>query len=69
MKSRDDKVIRDQDKGSRFPVLETNSYKEKVEQQINRSFFDKRDTDPSPKFKDKVNNWLEKWSYIITNEW
>ena len=69
MKSRDDKVIRVQDKGSRFAVLETNSYKEKVEQQINRSFFDKLGTDPSPKFKDKVNNWLEKWLYIITNEW
>ena len=69
MKSWNDKVIRVQDKGSRFAVLETNSYIEKVEQQINRSSFDKLDTDPSPKFKDKLNNWLEKWSYIITNEW
>ena len=69
MKSWDDKVIRVQDKGSRFVVLDTNSFIEKVEHQINRSSFDKIDTDPSPKFKEKVNNWLEKWSHIITNEW
>ena len=69
MKPQNDKVIRVQDKVLRFTVLETNSYIEKVEQQINRSSFDKLDTDPSPKFKDKLNNWLEKWSYIITNEW
>ena len=68
IKSRDDKVIRVQDKGSRFVVLDTNSYIEKVDHQINRSFFDKLDADPSPKFKEKVNNWLEKWSVIITNE-
>ena len=69
MKPQNDKVIRVQDKVLRFTVLETNSYIEKVEQQINRSSFDKLDTDPSSKFKDKLNNWLEKWSYIITNEW
>ena len=69
MKSWNDKVIRVQDKGSRFVVLDTNSYIEKVEHQINRSSFDKLDADPSPKFKEKVNNWLEKWSDIITNEW
>ena len=69
MKSWNDKVIRVQDKGSRFVVLDTNSYIEKVEHQINRSSFDKLDADPSPKFKEKVNNWLEKWSHNITNEW
>ena len=69
MKSWNDKVIRVQDKGSRFAALDTNSYIEKVEHQINRSSFDKFDADPSPKFKEKVNNWLEKWSDNITNEW
>ena len=69
MKSWDDKVIRVQDKGSRFVVLDTNSYIEKVEHQINRSSFDKLDADPSPKFKEKANNWLEKWSDIIITEW
>ena len=49
-------------------VLDTNSYIEKVEHQINRSSFDKPDAESSPKFKKKVNNWLEKWSDIITNE-
>ena len=69
MKSWDDKVIGVQDKGSRFVVLDTNSYIEKVEHQINRSCFDKLDADPSPKFKEKVNKWLEKWSDNITDEW
>ena len=50
-------------------VLDTNSCIEIVENQINRSSFDKIDADPSPKFKEKVNSWLEKWSDIITNEW
>ena len=36
MKSWNDKVIRVQDKGSRFVVLDTNSYIEKVEHQISR---------------------------------
>ena len=39
MKSWNDKVIRVQDKGSRFVILDTNSYIEKVEHQIDRSFF------------------------------
>ena len=61
MKSWNDKVICIQDKGSRFVVLDTNSYIEKDEHQTNRSSFDKLDADPRPKFKEKVNNWLEKW--------
>ena len=60
MKSWDGKVIGVQDKGSRFVVLDTNSYIEKVEHQINRSSFDKLDADASSKFEEKVNNWLEK---------
>ena len=62
-------MTRVQDKGSRFVVLDTISYIEKVEHQINRSSFDILDADPSRKFKEKVNNWLERWSDIITNEW
>ena len=68
MKLWNDKVIHVQDKGSRLAVLDTNSYIEKVEHQINRSSFDKLDADPSSKFKEKVNNWLKKWSDNITNE-
>ena len=69
MKSWDDKVIHVQDKGSRLVVLDTNNYIEKVEHQINRISFDKLDADQSPKFKEKVSNWLEKWSDIIINGW
>ena len=62
-------MIRVQHKGSIFVVLDTNSYIEKVERQINRSSFDTLDADPSPKFKEKVNNWLQKWSDHTTDEW
>ena len=67
MKSWDDKVIR-LDKGWRFVVLDTDSYIENVEHQTNRGSFDKLDAYPNPKFKEKVNNWLEKWSDITKNE-
>ena len=69
MKSWEDKVIRVQDKGSRFVVLNTDNYIEKVGNQINRSSFERLNTDPSAKFKQRVNNWLEKWSDKVNNEW
>ena len=69
MKPWDNKVTRVQDKVSRFIVLDTSSYIEKVEHLINRSSFDKLGDNPSPKFKEKVNNWLQKWSDNITNDW
>ena len=55
IKSQEDKVVRVQDKGSRFVVLNTSDYVEKVEHQINRSSFSRLDEDPSPEFKQKVN--------------
>ena len=69
MKSWEDKVIRVQDKSWRFVVLNTDNYTEKVGNQINRSSFEKLNTDPSAKFKQRVNNWLEKWSDKVNNEW
>ena len=69
MKSWGDKVIRVQDKGWRFVVLNTDNYIEKVGNQINRSSFEGPNTDPSAKFKQRVNNWLEKWSDKVNNEW
>ena len=69
MKSWDDKVIRVQDKGLSFVVLDKNRYIEKVVHQINRKYFDKLDADPSPKFKEKVNKWLDKWSDNVRDEW
>ena len=69
LKSWEDKVIRVQDKGSRFVVLNTSDYVEKVEHQINSTLFSRIDEDLSPEFKQKVNNWLNKWSKKITEEW
>ena len=46
-------MIHGQDKGLRIVDLDTNSYIEKLEHKITRSLFDKRDTDPNPKFKFK----------------
>ena len=66
IESWEDKVIRVQDKGSHFIVLNTSDYVEKVEHQINRSLFSRLDEDPSPEFKQKVNNWLNKWPEKIT---
>ena len=60
IKSGEDKVIRVQDKGSRFVVLSTCDYVGKVDHQINRSLYGRLDEDPSPEFKQKVNNWLDK---------
>ena len=49
--------------------MNTSDYVEKVEYQINRSSFSILDKDPSPEFKQKVNNWLDKWPEKITEEW
>ena len=51
MKCWEDKVNRVQDKGSRFVVLNTEQYIEKVEHQIPRSSFDRLETDPSSEFE------------------
>ena len=48
-----------QDKGSGIVVLNTNHYEEKVEDPINRSFFDKHDSDRSSGFKQTVIDWIE----------
>ena len=69
IKSWEDKLIRVQHKGSRFVVLKTCDYVEKVEHQIIRSSFSRLDEDPSPEFKQNVNNWLDKWFEKITEEW
>ena len=52
-----------------FVVLDTDSYMEKVEHQINKSSFEKLDDDPSSKFQEKVDNWWEKRSDNETNGW
>ena len=69
IKSWEDKVIRVQDKGSRFVILNTDDYVEKVEHQINRSSFCRLEEDPSNDFKQNVNVWLDKWPDLLTDEW
>ena len=68
-KSCEDKVIRVEDKGSRFVVLNTCDYVQNAEHQIDRSSFSRLDEDLSSEFKQKVNNWLNKWPEKITEEW
>ena len=55
IKSWDDKVIRVQDKGSRFVVLSNDDYDSKVQHQIDRSSFTEKDIDYSKNFEEKVN--------------
>ena len=69
MKSWEDNGGRDQDKGSKFVVLKTNIYVEKVEQKINGSSFDKLNSDPSSESKQKVIDLIEKWSDKIKENW
>ena len=65
----EDKFARVQDKGLRIVVLNTNNYVGKVEQQINRSSFDKLNSDPSSEFKQEVIDWIDMWSNKINENW
>ena len=49
-------------------VLNSCDYVEKVEHQINRSYFSRLDEDSSPEIKEKVSNWLDKRPGKITEE-
>ena len=51
MKSWEDKIVRVEDKSSRFVALNTNNYIGKMEQQLNRSPFDELNSEPSSEFK------------------
>ena len=68
MKTWDDKVIHAGGEGSRFVALDTNSYIEKVEHQINRSSTNLILTQVL-NLNRTVNNCLGKWSDNITDEW
>ena len=61
IKSWDDKVIRVQDKGSRFVVLSNNDDESKVQHQIDSSSFTETDIDYSKNFEENVNSWISKW--------
>ena len=71
IKSWDDKVIRVQDKGSRFVVLSNDDYDSKVQHQIDRSSFTETDIDYSKNFEEKVSSWISKWTSkgVTDNNW
>ena len=61
MKKDTSKTCRIQDKGSRFVVLDSDSYIEKIDRQLERSSFQQLDYDHSDKFRKKVTLWVKKW--------
>ena len=61
IKSWNDKVVREQDKGSTFAILENEQYEEKIQQQIDRNSFKELKDNTSKLFQQKINNWIEKW--------
>ena len=67
----DKNVVRVQDKGSRFVVLDNEDYIKKVEDQINRSSFHRLEYDPTKSFEVQVNTWVKKWSQmnILDQKW
>ena len=71
LKSRDNKVLRVQDKSSCFVVLSNNDYESKVQNQIDCSSFTETDIGYSKDFEEKVNSWISKWTLkgVIDNNW
>ena len=71
IKSWNCKVIRVQDKGSRFAVLSNNDYESKEQHQIEQSSFTETGIDYSKNFEEKVNSWISKWTAkgVIYNNW
>jgi len=64
-------VLRTQDKGSQFVIVDKVTDKTKAKEQIDRSSFVKIDHDPTPSHSRKVADWAEKW-YVageIKREW
>ena len=57
-----DKVIRIQDKGSRFVILNQEEYQDKMLGQLNNYLhYNKVNSDPTPEHFEKVKNWGRKW--------
>ena len=55
-------VIRLQDKGNKFVVVDKPTDIQKTQQQISRSSMVRVDEDPTQTMIDKVENWCEKWN-------
>ena len=66
-----DKVMRLQDKGNRFIIVDKQTDHEKADEQIERSSFLKIDYDPTTLHIDKVKEWATKWisRNEISKEW
>lgn len=64
-------VMRLQDKGNRFVIVDKDTDKNKAKEQIGRSSFMEIDHDPTPQHIQKVKEWAEKWydRNEITKEW
>ena len=56
-----DKVMRLQDKGNRFIIVDKETDCEKANKQIERSSFLKTDYDPTTLHTKKVKDWATKW--------
>ena len=64
-------LMRLQDKGNRFVIVDKETDKRKAEEQIARSSFQKLDHDPTSEHIQKVKEWADKWHNEgeITSEW
>ena len=49
-----------QDKESRFVVFDSDSYNEMIDRQLERSYFQQLDYNPSDKLHKKVTSWVKK---------
>ena len=49
-----------QDKESCFVVFDSDSYNEKIDRQLERSYFQQLDYNPSDKLHKKVTSWVKK---------
>ena len=64
-------VMRQQDKGNRFVIVDKTIDKIKANEQINRSSFRKLDYDPTNEHIEKVSTWAKKWFNLkeISKKW
>ena len=56
-----DLIIRQQDKGNRFIIVDKETDIQKAEEQIQRSSFQEVNVDPTNDHIEKVRRWTEKW--------
>ena len=63
------KTCRIQNEGSRFVVLDSDSYIEKTDRRLERSSFQQSNYKPSDKFCKKLTSWIKKWkqSKVLDN--